>query len=86
MKNRMLEKYMAGSDIITTPIDLLSDRELEVFRFIGLGLETVNIAVKMNLSSKTIETYYSRIKKKLYLKNFRELTRKAFEWNEKNEN
>ncbi len=83
MKNRMMEKYMAGSDIITTPIDVLSDRELEVFRHIGMGLETTNIAVKMNLSSKTIETYYAKIKKKLCLKNFRELTRNAFEWNEK---
>ncbi len=83
MKNRMLEKYMAGIDNSSTPLDILSDRELEVFKLIGMGMETVNIAINLNLSSKTVETYYAKIKKKLYLKSFRELTRSAYEWNDK---
>jgi DNA-binding NarL/FixJ family response regulator len=83
MKSSLLEKYMSGAKHTTEPLDVLSDRELEVFKLIGQGIGTSEIADKMNLSSKTIETYYSKIKKKLFLKNFRELTRAAFEWNGK---
>ena len=50
-----------------SPIDSLSDRELEVFEMIGQGLTTRQIATKLDLSPKTVETYRENIKAKLNL-------------------
>ncbi len=58
----------------------LTDRELEVFRYIGSGLSTREIAEQMALGIKTIGTYRDRIKQKLSLKNGTELTRRAVLW------
>lgn len=66
----------------TSTVDLLTDRELEVFRLIGSGLSTREIALQMNLGIKTIGTYRDRIKQKLGLKNGTELTRRAVLWAE----
>ena len=67
------------------PVDTLSDRELEVFKLIGLGLKPHQIAEKLFLSVKTIETYYSRLKQKLQLENALQLRQKAIQW-QKTEN
>ncbi|MEZ0328121.1 MAG: response regulator transcription factor [Dissulfuribacterales bacterium] len=64
-------------------MELLTDRELEVFRLIGLGLSTREISNTLNLSIKTVGTYRERIKQKLCIKNSMELTRKAVLWAEK---
>ena len=61
-------------------VDILTDRELEVFRLIGAGLSTKEIAKQMTLGVKTIGTYRDRIKHKLGLKNATELTRRAVLW------
>lgn len=58
---------------ISSPLGRLSDRELEVFRLIGQGVSLREIAQKLHLSIKTIETHREHIKKKLHLKNSREL-------------
>lgn len=63
-------------------IELLTDRELEVFRLIGCGLATREIAERMKLGIKTIGTYRDRIKQKLCIKTATELTRRAVLWNE----
>ncbi len=63
-----------------SPIEKLSDRELEVFEQIGQGETTRQIASKLNLSAKTIETYRENIKHKLNLSNATELTRHAIQW------
>jgi len=63
--------------------EVLTDRELEVFRLIGQGLSTRAIADQMKLSIKTIGTYRDRIKQKLCLKSAVELTRRAVLWTEK---
>ncbi|MBX3437441.1 MAG: response regulator transcription factor [Planctomycetaceae bacterium] len=63
-----------------TPVELLSDRELEVFEQIGHGVTTKQIAEKLYLSPKTIETYRESIKAKLHLSNATELTRLAVQW------
>ncbi len=68
------------SDIRTTPIERLSDRELEVFRLIGEGHGTRQIAEMLNLSIKTIETYRAHIKEKLSIKSAAELARSAVSW------
>jgi DNA-binding NarL/FixJ family response regulator len=63
-----------------TSIDRLTDRELEVFRMIGKGFSTREIASKLHLSIKTIGTYRERIKEKLNLKHANELVRHAVHW------
>ncbi|MEW6486538.1 MAG: response regulator transcription factor [Thermodesulfobacteriota bacterium] len=57
-----------------SPLERLTDRELEVFRLIGKGCTTGDIAERLHLSAKTIGTYRERIKEKLRLKNAAELT------------
>ncbi|HMP72917.1 MAG TPA: response regulator transcription factor [Kiritimatiellia bacterium] len=69
-----------NADIRATPIDRLSDRELEVFRLIGEGKGTRQIAEMLNLSIKTIETYRAHIKEKLSIKSASELARSAVSW------
>ena len=66
-----------------SPLDQLTGRELEVFRFIGEGLSTREIAGRMKLSIKTIGTYRERIKEKLNLKHYTELVRVAVYWMQK---
>lgn len=63
--------------------EVLTDRELEVFRLIGRGLSTREIAESMKLGVKTIGTYRDRIKQKLCLKSGAELIRRAVLWTEK---
>lgn len=61
-------------------VENLSDRELEVFRLIGEGLRTRDIAERLHLSVKTVESYREHIKTKLQLDNAAKLTRAAVEW------
>lgn len=78
---RMLHRAIAGKEAVTvSPIDTLSDRELETFRLIGQGRCTKEIARAMSLSPKTIETYRARIKEKLELSDMASLTREAAQW------
>ena len=67
-------------DELSSPIDCLTDRELEVFSLLGQGKATRQIAEHLCLSVKTIETYRSRIKEKLNLSSGSELLRCAFQW------
>lgn len=82
MKEKLLYSLIGNdeSDAGTSPIDRLTDRELEVFRLIGQGKATRQIAEQLCLSAKTIETYRSRIKEKLNLSSGSELLRCAFQW------
>jgi DNA-binding NarL/FixJ family response regulator len=59
---------------------MLSDRELEVFRMIGEGRSTRQIAEELHLSVRTVEAYREYIKDKLNLKNATELVQQAFQW------
>ncbi|HMO52050.1 MAG TPA: response regulator transcription factor [Kiritimatiellia bacterium] len=68
------------ADIKSTPMERLSDRELEVFRLIGEGRGTREIAESLHLSIKTIETYRAHIKEKLSIKSAAELARAAVNW------
>ncbi len=78
---RMLEKFVSGTaGEANSPIGLLSNRELTVFRMIGQGLKTSQIAEKLHLSVKTIESYRSNIKDKLKLGNGTDLLRYAIQW------
>lgn len=63
-----------------SPIERLTDRELEVFEFIGRGLSTGQIGEIMHVSPKTVGTYRRRIKQKLALESGAELVQRAVEW------
>lgn len=63
-----------------SPMARLTDRELEVFRMIGKGFSTREIASNLHLSIKTIGTYRERIKEKLNLKHANELVRHTVHW------
>jgi DNA-binding NarL/FixJ family response regulator len=65
-----------------SPLERLSDRELEVFQFLGQGRETREIAKAMNISMKTVQAFCARIKEKLQLANAHELLREAVLWSE----
>ena len=86
MKDRMLQQ-MAGNKgkVASSPIELLTDREIEVFRLIGEGHSTRQIADHLHVGFKTVQAYCARIKEKLKLANATELLRAAIQWNE-NEN
>jgi len=79
----MLDKFHARQGKGAPTVDLLTDRELEVFRLIGAGLATREVAARMNLSIKTIGTYRDRIKQKLCIKTSAELSRRAVLWTER---
>jgi DNA-binding NarL/FixJ family response regulator len=66
------------------PLEDLSDRELEVFRRLGQGEGTREIANALSISIKTVQSYCLRIKEKLGMGSGTELVREAVRWNEKN--
>ena len=68
------------ADAPTSPIDLLTDRELEVFQLIGKGETSQAIANQLFLSPHTIDSHRENIKRKLQLENVAALTRAAVEW------
>jgi DNA-binding NarL/FixJ family response regulator len=81
LTNTMLQQYVRGvSPTKMSPLVSLTDRELEVFRLIGEGHGTRQIADELHLSVKTIESYQAHIKEKLVLRNARELVQHAIEW------
>jgi DNA-binding NarL/FixJ family response regulator len=79
---RMLHRAVGGGAeaVALSPITALSDRELEVFRLIGQGLRTGEIAERLHLSVKTIETYRDRIRQKLDLADGTRLAHSATQW------
>jgi DNA-binding NarL/FixJ family response regulator len=80
--NKMLKHYITGSSSLkNSSISDLSDRELEVFRLIGEGHGTRQIAEELHLSIKTVESYQAHIKEKLSLRSARELMQHAIQWN-----
>lgn len=80
LANDLLYRVVRGQPMERSPIDLLSNRELEAFELIGQGQTTERIAAQMNVSPKTVETYRARIKEKLGLSNVTELVQRAAQW------
>ena len=80
MANKLLHQYITGSAVdLKSRLSTLSDRELEVFRLIGEARTTRQIAEKLHLSIKTVETYQAHIKDKLSLRSGRELVQHAIQ-------
>jgi DNA-binding NarL/FixJ family response regulator len=83
MEKKMMHQLVGGRTARTgSPIEDLSDRELEVFGLIGQGHGTRQIAEELHLSIKTIESHRAHIKDKLNLKNATELVQHAIQWRE----
>ena len=82
VSSKMLKKMAGMNSSNADPIEGLSDRELEVFRLIGEGLRTRDVADRLHLSVKTVESYREHIKIKLQLDNAAKLTRAAVEWSQ----
>ena len=79
----LAEKLVRGTPPAPeSPIARLSDRELEVFRMLGRGLATRQIAASLRVSAKTVQAYAARIKEKLALSSSTELLREAIRWEE----
>jgi len=81
MKEKMLHRLVkTGGTEVVYSIDTLSDREMEVFQLIGNGYGTRQIATRLNLSVKTIDSYREHLKLKLRLDGGTELVRHAIQW------
>lgn len=79
---RLLDTFLNGRaiNVGSSTVEQLSDREIEVFRAVGEGRGTREIARTLFLSVKTVETHRVHIKEKLQLKTAPELVRAAVEW------
>jgi len=81
MTARVAERLVGGEwNAFQSPLDSLSDREKEVFALIGEGMGPSEIARKLHLSVKTIETYRAQIREKLSLADAAALRRYAIHW------
>jgi len=82
MSGSVLSKLMSGkTDVIPmSPVEQLSDRELEVFQLMGQGMPTRQIAEELHLTIPTIHSFRNRIKEKLKLKSSTELLLHAMQW------
>lgn len=80
----LAEKFeLEQSPLGKSPLETLSDRELEVFNLLGQGLETRQVASALRVNIKTVQAYCARIKQKLKLNTAAELMREAILWHER---
>ena len=85
MTARMLGRFAVGNKAGNPgDVSALTDRELDVFQRIGHGESARNIASELHVGVTTVDTYRSRIKEKLGLRNGAELQRRAMEWVKEN--
>ena len=84
MTTRLLQRAAIGKPLDHNPTETLSNRELQVFEMIGKGLSTVEIAGKLELSPKTVESHRKVIKTKLNVRTAAQLSRRAFQWTHEN--
>ena len=81
MAGRMMRKMVGGDrEVLGSPLEVLTDRELEVFQMLGRGLGTRQVAEELHLGIKTVESYRARIKEKLQLADGNQLLQHAIQW------
>jgi DNA-binding NarL/FixJ family response regulator len=81
MSSALLNRLMRGeSEKIKSPIEMLSDRELDVYRLLGQGMGVRQIAEKMGVTIPTVNSFRNRIKDKLKLKSSTEVMLHAIQW------
>jgi len=84
MTTKLLQRAVVGKPLDYNPMETLSNRELQVFEMIGQGMNTIEIAQKLEVSPKTIESHRKVIKTKLHLQTAAQLSRRAFQWVQEN--
>jgi len=77
---KLLDQAFDNPNAKNGSVECLSDRELEIFRMIGDGMTSGNIANRLIISIHTLDTHRENIKRKLGLRNANELTRAAVQW------
>jgi DNA-binding NarL/FixJ family response regulator len=83
MAAMMAEKFVEGkAPAPGSRVELLSDRELEVFQLLGRGRGTRQIAEELHVNFRTVQTFCARIKEKLKLATATELLREATRWHD----
>jgi len=81
--NRMARRLtLSRKPVPSSPVERLSDRELEIFRLLGQGRTPSQIAGDLNLSLKTVQAYCARAKEKFGVTSLTELLRAAIRWND----
>ena len=81
--SRMVRRVSsARGPVASSPVERLSDRELEIFRLLGQGRTTSQIAEDLNLSLKTVQAYCARAKEKFGVTSLTELLRAAIRWDD----
>jgi DNA-binding NarL/FixJ family response regulator len=81
MATLVVSKFVKGEpDQVPSPLEALSDRELEVFRMLGQGKGTREIAQEMNVALPTVSSFKNRIKEKLQFKNSTEMILYSLQW------
>jgi DNA-binding NarL/FixJ family response regulator len=79
--NSMARRFSASpKEVESSPVERLSDRELEIFRLLGQGRTTAQIAEDLHLSLKTVQAYCARAKEKFGVSSLGELLRAAIRW------
>ena len=79
--DQVLHQIVNGpGNVSTSPVDRLTDRELEVVQLIGRGLSSREVADSLHLSVKTIESHRAHVKEKLGLRNATELVQFSVQW------
>jgi DNA-binding NarL/FixJ family response regulator len=79
--NSMARRFSSSSKTAeSSPVERLSDRELEIFRLLGQGRTTAQIAEDLHLSLKTVQAYCARAKEKFGVSSLGELLRAAIRW------
>jgi DNA-binding NarL/FixJ family response regulator len=80
MKSKILLDVLHNRPGKTDPMDMLSDRELEIFMLMGEGYKASDIAKKLQVSVKTVDTHRFHIKEKFNLKSVSDVMKYAIEW------
>jgi DNA-binding NarL/FixJ family response regulator len=82
---QLIYKVARSDSTSGNPLDVLTDRELEILQHVGQGKSSQQIAETLHLSVKTVESHRLHIKEKLGLQSATELVRFAVEWNAQQE-
>ena len=80
MTQNAVDQLGNGGGVGASPVEALSNRELELFQLTGQGKEISEIAEIMNISPRTVEVHRSHIKKKLGLRTSTDIFQTAYEW------
>lgn len=85
LKEQLAERVLTSrTQVVEDPIEKLSDRELEVFELLGDGHTTRQVAERLHLSVKTIDSYREHLKDKLHITDASTLVQQAIRWTKTN--